>query len=167
MNALDHLHRRGTEGVGDHGDLGVPQCDLDLRGGRRLGPAEQLQRVGVRIRGGHTVVGEDLLGEVEVLLGHHVLEHLGERFGVKVGIHALVLVGDHDVDAVGVVADALIDPVQFDLQLFGGVSHGAQNSVPAGFADGYDDVATMSEGENRELDTEFVAKGGVHDRLLG
>ncbi len=36
-----------------------------------------------------------------------------------VGVHALVLVGDHDVDAVGVVADVLVDPVELDLELFG------------------------------------------------
>ena len=32
-------------------------------------------------------------------------------------VHALVLVGDDDVDAVGVVADVLVDPVELDLEL--------------------------------------------------
>ena len=157
VDVLDHLHGRRSEGVGDHRDLGVSQRDLDLGGGRRLGPAQQLQGVGVRVGGGHAMVGEDLLSEVEVLLGHHVLEHLGERLGVEVGIHALVFVGNHDVDTVGVIADAFVDPVEFDLKLFGGVSHGAENPIAAGFADGHHDVAAMGERENRKLDTEFVA----------
>ena len=34
------------------------------------------------------------------------------------GVHALVLVGDDDVDAVGMVADVLVDPLELDLELF-------------------------------------------------
>ena len=113
------------------------------------------------------MVGEDLLGEVEVLLGHHVLEHLGERLRVEVGIHALVLVRDHDVDTVGVVADALVDPVEFDLQLFRGVADGSENPVPAGLADGDHDVAAVGEREDGELDAEFVAEGSVHEGTPG
>ena len=67
----------------------------------------------------HAVVGQELAGEVEVLLGHHLLQHLGEVLAGHVGVHALVLVRDDDVDAVGVVADVLVDPVQLDLELLG------------------------------------------------
>ena len=167
VDEFDHLDRRGTERVGNQGDLRVPQRDLDLRGGRRLGPTEQLQGVGVGVAGGHTVVGEDLLGEVEVLLRNHVLQHLGEHLWRDVGVHALVLVGDHDVDAVGTVADALVDPVQFDFQLLGGEPDGAEHPETAGFADRDDHVATVGEREDGELDAQFVAEGSVHDRLLG
>ena len=78
VNELDHLDRRGAERVGDQRDLGVVQRHLHLRGGGRLGPTEQLQGIRIGVTGGHAVVGQDLLGEVEVLLRHHVLQHFGE-----------------------------------------------------------------------------------------
>lgn len=74
-------------------------------------------RVGVR--GRHTVVGENLLREVQMLLRNHLLEHLGEFLAGQVGVHALVLVRDHDVDAIGMVADVLVDPGALDLELLG------------------------------------------------
>ena len=74
-----------------------------------------------------------------------------------VRVHALVLVGDHDVDAVGLVADVLVDPVELDLELLGGEADGAEHAEAAGLADRDDDVAAVGEGEDRELDAEFVA----------
>ena len=108
------------------------------------------------------VIGEDLAGEVEVLLRHHVGQHLRQLVGGQVRVHALVLVGDDDVDAVGVVADVLVDPVQLDLELLGREADGAEHAEAAGLADGDDDVAAVGEGEDRELDAELVAEGGVH-----
>ena len=57
------------ERVGDQRHLRVPQRDLDLRGRGGLGPAEQLQRVVLAlVRQRDAVVGQELAGEVEVLL---------------------------------------------------------------------------------------------------
>ncbi len=67
---------------------------------------------------GHALVGQDLLGELEMALGHHLAQLVGQVVGVHVA-HALVLAGDHDVDAVGGVADVLVDPGQLDLELLG------------------------------------------------
>ena len=142
------------------------QRDLDLRGRGRLGPAEQLQRVGAAVLDRHAVVGEDLAGEVEVFLRHHVLQRLREFVGGQVGVHALVLVRDDDVDAVGVVADVLVDPVQLDLELFGGEADGAEHAEAAGLAHRDDDITAVREGEDRELDAEFVADGRMHALLL-
>ena len=108
VDALDHVRRRCAERVGDQRHLRVPQGDLDLRGGGRLGPAKELQRIVVAVVDRNAVVGEDLLGEVDVLLGHQRVERLFEHLWRQVGgVHALVLVRDDDVDPVGMVADVL------------------------------------------------------------
>ena len=83
-------------------------------------------------------------------------------FSGSSSLHALVLAGDHDVDAVGLVADVLVDPVELDLELLGREADGAEHAEAAGLADGGDDVAAVGEGEDRELDAELVAEGGVH-----
>ena len=72
VDVLDHVRGRGAERVGDERHLRVPQRDLDLRGRGGLGPAEQLQGVLVAVVDRDAVVGEDLAGEVQVLLRHHV-----------------------------------------------------------------------------------------------
>ena len=153
----DHLGRRGTEGVGDQGDLGVSQCHLDLRCRGGFGPTQQLEGVRIGIVGGHPVIGENLLGEIEMLLGHHGAQHLGEFSTREIGVHALILVRDHDVDAIGMVADVVVDPGAFDLELFGCEPDRAQHPEPAGTADGNDHVAAVGEREDRELDTQLVA----------
>jgi hypothetical protein len=84
-------------------------------------------------------------------------EHLGELLPRHVRVHTLVLVRDHDVDAVRVVPDVLVDPVQLDLQLLGREADRAEHAEAACLADGDDDVAAVGEGEDRELDAEVVA----------
>ena len=83
------------------------------------------------------------------------------------GVHALVLVGDHDVDAVGVVADVLVDPLQLDLELLGREADGAEHAEAAGLAHRDHDVTAVGEGEDRELDAEVVADGRVHAGSFG
>ena len=100
--------------------------------------------------------------EVEVLLRHHLAQRLGQLLGGQVRVHALVLVGDDDVDAVGVVADVLVDPLELDLELLGREADRAQHAETAGLAHRDDDVAAVGEREDRELDAEFVADGSVH-----
>ena len=151
-----------AERVGDHLHLRVLQRHLDLRRGRRLGPAEQLQAVAVAVLDRHTVIGKDLLGEVQMLLGHHLAQRLGELLGGQVGVHALVLVRDHDVDPVRVVADVLVDPLQLDLELLGREADRPQHAETAGLAHRDDDIAAVREREDRKLDAEFVADGSVH-----
>jgi len=133
---------------------------LDLRGGGRLGPAEELKGVVVAVVDGHTVVGEDLAGERQMLLRHKRVQRLLEHFGGQVGrVHALVLVRDHDVDAVGVVTDVLVDPVQLDLQLLRSEAHRAEHPEATCLAHGDHDVTGVGEREDRELDVELVADG--------
>ena len=138
------------------------QRNLDLRGGRRLGPAEQLESVRAAALDRDAVVGQDLAGEVDMLLGHHVLQRLGQLIGGHVRVHALVLAGDHDVDAVRVVTDVLVDPVQLDLELVGREADGTEDAEAACLAHGDHDVTAMGEGEDRELDSQLIAEGGVH-----
>ncbi len=95
-------------------------------------------------------------------LRHHVLEHLLELGGVEL-VHALVLAGDDDVDAVGLVAHVLVDPLELHLELLGGEPDGAENAEATRIADGGHHVATVGEGEDRELDAKVVAKVGVHE----
>jgi hypothetical protein len=163
VDVVDHVLWRGTERVGDQSHLRMLESDLDLRRGGRFRPAQQAQRALVVLVGEwHTVIDEDLAGKVEMLLRDHVREHLAQLVGGQVGVHALVLVGDDDVDAVGVVADVLVDPVEFYLELLGGEADGAEHAESTRLADGDDHVAAVCEGEDRELDAELIAEGGVH-----
>ena len=167
VDVLDHVGRRGAERVGDERHLGMAQRDLHLGGRGGFGPAQQLQGVVVALFDGYSVVGQQLTAEIQVFLRNHRLEHLGELIGRHVRVHALVLIGDDDVDAIGVVTDVLVDPVQLDFELFGGESDGAQHAEATGLAHRDDDVPAVGEGENRELDAELVADRGVHDFSLG
>ena len=76
---------------------------------------------------------EDLLDELAVLLRDH-----GPQVGLELGrvdlAHALVLAGDDDVDAVGLVADVLVDPVELDLELLGTEPDRAEHPEAAGLA---------------------------------
>ncbi|SLC86937.1 Uncharacterised protein [Mycobacteroides abscessus subsp. massiliense] len=167
MDVLDHVGRGRAECVGDQSHLGVAERDLHLgcRGG--LGPAQQLQGVVVTLLDRHAVVCQQLAAEVQVFLRNHRLEHLGELLGRHVRVHALVFIGDDDVDAVRVIADVLVDPVQLDLELLRGESDGAQDAEASGLTYRDDNIAAVGEGENRELDAELVADGGVHGHSSG
>jgi hypothetical protein len=107
------------------------------------------------------VLGQDLVGEAPVLFGHGGEQHGLELLRVDLA-HALVLAGDDDVDAVGLVTDVLVDPGELDLELFGRKADGAEHAEAAGLADRRDHVAAVGEGEERELDAESIAEGGVH-----
>ena len=111
VDVLDDVRRRRAEGVGDEADLRVGQGHLDLREGRCLGPAEQAHPLALlRRKVGHAGSSQDLVGELDVLLRHHRPQHVAELLRVQL-VHALVLAGDDDVDAVGLVADVLVDPL--------------------------------------------------------
>ena len=81
-------------------------------------------------------------------------------------LDARVLRRHDDVDAVGLVADVLVDPVQLDLELLGREGDGAEHAEPARLAHRGDDVAAVAEGEDRELDAEAVAERGAHVAII-
>ena len=54
-----------------------------------------------------------------------------------------------------------VDPVQLFLEALGTHADGAEHAHAAGLGDGDDDVAAMREGEERKLDAEALAEGGL------
>ena len=139
------------------------QRDLYLGRRGRLGPAQELQCVVVAVVDRHPVVGQDLARELQVFFRHERVELLLEHLGLQIGgVHALVFIGNDDVDAVGMVADVLVDPLQLDLELLRRVADRPEHAEPAGLANGDDHVTAVGERKDRELDIEFVADGGVH-----
>ena len=166
MDHLDDLNRRRAEGVGDEGHLLVLEGDLHLRGGGGFSPPEELQRVVLTWVGeGHAVVEEELAGELQVAGWDHLAEHFGEFIARHVGVHTLVLIRDHDVDAVGVVTNVLVDPVELDLELLRAEAHGAEDAEAAGLGHRHHHVAAVGEGEDGEFNTEFVANWRVHTAI--
>ena len=107
------------------------------------------------------MVAQDLLDELAVLLRDHRPQVSLELGGVELA-HALVLAGDHDVDAVGTVADVLVDPVELDLELLGTEPDRAEHAEPARLRHGGHDVAAVGEREDRELDAELLGHFGLH-----
>ena len=100
----------------------------------RRGPAEQLARRSLLGKLRHAVVGEDLAATNSRCCSRdHVAQRLLELLRVDLA-HALVLAGDDDVDAVGLVADVLVDPVELDLELLGREADRAEHAEPAGLA---------------------------------
>jgi hypothetical protein len=79
-----------------------------------------------------------------------------------VEVHALILAGDDDVDAVGPVAHVLVEPRQLDLEVLGAEPDRPENAQAAGPRHGGDDVTAVAEGEDRELDAQLVADLGAH-----
>ena len=146
------------------------QGDLELRtgrGGRERGgtaagaleatAAGRLVVVGREL--GHLVAAEDVVDELLVLGGDELADVVDRVAAVLVA----GVLGRHDeVDAVGPVADLVLDPGEVDLELLGRVGHRAEHAEPAGLRDGGDDVAAVGEGEDRELDVEQVGDGGAH-----
>src|SRR5690606_1443347 len=94
------------------------------------------------------VLTEQAGGELAVLLRDHRAELLLELRRIDLA-HSLVFAGDDDVDAVGVLADVLVEPAQLDLELLRREADGAEHAETSRLADRRDDVATMAEGEDR------------------
>src|ERR1700756_2349216 len=65
------------------------------------------------------------------------------------------------------VPDALVDPIEFDLELVRCEADGAQHAEATGLAHGDDDVAAVREGEDREFDSQRLADGGAHTCSFG
>ena len=73
----------------------------------------------------------------------------------------------HDeVDAVGLAVDVLVDPGQLDLELVGGEVQRAEHAHAAGPGDRGDDVAAVTEREDRELEAHFPGESCAHARIV-
>ena len=72
----------------------------------------------------------------------------------------------HDVDAVRLAVDVLVDPVELDLELLGRERERAEHAHPAGVGHRGDDVAAVAEGEDGQVDPEHVAEARVRIGLL-
>jgi hypothetical protein len=156
LDLVDHVGRRRAQGVRHDPHLLVLEHGLDLRarGGGR--PAEQLAGVLTLGQLGNAVIGQQLGGELAVAVRDGRAQLRLELVDVELAL-ARVLPGNHDVDAVGLVAHVLVDPLELDLELVRGEADGPQDSEATGVADGSHDVAAVGEGEDRELDPESFA----------
>ena len=153
---VDEQRRRGARARPRAGR--VRWCRSSRAGGARL------DVVGHRR---DAVLGEDLLDEVTVLLRDHRLElafeiaglDRGTRLGRERGRH-------HEIDAVRLAVDVLVDPGELHLELVGGEVQGPEHAESAGVGHCRDDVAAVAEREDRELDAEGVTDWCTHDRTL-
>ncbi len=75
---------------------------------------------------------------------------------------SLVLAGNHNVDPIGLVADVLVDPIEFDCERLGREADRAQHAQTTRVRYGCNDVATVGEGKDREFDAEAFADFGTH-----
>src|SRR6185503_8370606 len=107
------------------------------------------------------VLREQFLHEFAVALRNGGAQLLFELGRIDLA-HALVLAGNDDVDAVRLVADVLVDPLELDFELSRRKPDGAEDAEPARLADCRDDVAAVAEGEDGELDAEPVTDRSVH-----
>src|SRR6266540_1445643 len=73
-----------------------------------------------------------------------------------------VLLRHHDVDAVRLAVDVLVDPVELDLELVVRERQRAEHAETARLADGGHDVAAVAEREDRQVDAEHLARAGLH-----
>ncbi len=162
--AFDHELRRRAEGVGDEPDTGTGQSDVEQGLGALVRPRQQAGTaahhrdlvVGDR---GDAVALEDAVDEPLVLLG----DHLAELGGVEAALLDADVLGRHqEVDAVGLAADVLVDPVELDLELLWRERDGAQHAEAPDLRHRGDDVAAVGEGEDGELDAELVADRRTH-----
>jgi len=99
------------------------------------------------------------LGSKFVMLWrHHGLQHGFELSRFHIGIHPFVFLRDDDVDAVGLVADVGIDPVEFFLDALRRKADQPQHAEATGPGDFNDDITAVGEGKDRRVDTEQVTK---------
>jgi hypothetical protein len=165
LHPVDEELRRRPERVGHERRL-VGEGDLELRTGRvgreRRGaarPPDAPAGLAVGRHLGHVVAAQDVVDELPGL-GRDELDDVVER--VAAARVAGVAGGDDEVDAVGPVADLVLDPAQVDLELLGRVGDGAEHAQPTGLRHRGDDVAAVGEGEDRQVDGEQVGDGGAH-----
>jgi len=155
---IDHRLRWHAECVGDELDRMRERHVQQARGyGRQQGHLTLGDARIVEVEG-DSVAGEQGLHEFLV-----ALRHAGaQSFDVDAAVAPDHVLGDQDVDAVRPAVHVLVDPLQLQLQLFGRVPAGAEHAEAAGVGYSGDDIAAVTEGEQRKLDTEQVAQWSFH-----
>lgn len=148
-----HLGRRHAQSVGDQldrmaeSDLEHAQSVILVEGLRLVGPMLLLDQLDIRFR-------EQFSCEIAVLLRHSRGELLPGHVLLASGGH---VIGHQNVDAIGLAADVRIDPIQLRLDRVRRVRGCPEHAEAARAADGGDDITTVAEGEQRELDAQRVA----------
>ncbi len=79
---------------------------------------------------------------------------------------AHIVLGDHHIHTVGLVADVLVNPVQLLAQLLRIHKAGAQHTQATGLADFHHHVAAMGKGEYGHIYAQIFTDFGVHNALL-
>ena len=109
------------------------------------------------------MVGEDLVDVVPVVLADHRPQLRPDvRHVVDAGVAIHGLHRHHDVDAVRLAADVLVDPLQLELELVRREGERAEHAHAAGVRHRGDDVAAVREGKDRELDAEHLGETVLH-----
>ena len=165
LNQLDLVSRRGAQRIGDQPALWPGQGLLQQRRCGGLCPPQQTHGVAAVWPFRNAGIRKQLLGKVDVLLGHHLHQLCLELLRGHVP-HALVLFRDHNVHPVWLVANVGIDPVQFLLELLGREAHRAEHTDTTGLAHGNDHVPAVGKGENRVFHADSLAKHVLHDGFL-
>ncbi len=111
-----------------------------------------------KIGGIDAMLGEQA-GDMPAMLGGDARLEVGRRQPTLLVLH---LVGDQQVDAVGLAVDVLVDPFEIDFQALRGVGDGAQHAEAAGVRHRRHDVAAMAESEQGKLDSELPAQSRLH-----
>ena len=144
----------------------VLEGDVDLGPRGRVGPSEQMVATGVLRQGRYAVLGEHLLHPFAMLRADHLLELALEVAGAH-SLGQLHLGRHHEVDAVGLAVDVLVDPLQLDLELLRGEVERAEDAHAAGPADRGDHIATVAEREDRKFEAEVPGELGAHQLIVG
>lgn len=110
----------------------------------------------------HVVTAQDVVDERDVF-GRDELADVVEGVAPLIGTRVL---GRHDeIDAERPTSDLVLDPGEIDLELLGRMGHGAEHTHPARFGHRGDDIATVREGEDRNVDAEHLGNGGLHGNV--
>ena len=95
---------------------------------------------------GDAMLAQQVDSEIEVL----TRDLAGQRAQIRARGESLIL-GHENVDAIRHTVDVLVDPLQLQLERFRGEAAAAQHAETAGATDRGDDVAAVTESEQREF----------------
>ena len=156
MRLPDDVLRRRTQRVGQQADR-VRQRDVDLRARRGVGPPQQLADLLAVRKRRDPVLLQDSFHKPPVLLGDHRLELLQELVGLG-DVGTRVRGRHHDVHAVGLAVDVLVDPRELLLELLRREPQRAEHAEPAGARHRRRHLLVHGEGVDRMLDPELVGQ---------
>ena len=152
---LEHVTRRYAERVRDQFDRMRKRDVDDARGactGQEAAAARTL--ILVEVARVDLVLREDVAREVAMLLRHTGQQALG-----RVLVRRRHARRRDQIDAVRLTADVCVDPTQFDFERLGVVPGRAEHAHATRLRYFDDDVATMRERDQWELDAEHLANG--------